>query len=359
MAERTNAQLLKSCEVQASVGSNPTPSAHSSRAEVGVSNRDKTPAGLAGRQLHFTRRASSPYCISVLFIVAFGPSVSGLISPSLPPGFWWFFGPEDRLGGRSSANGRGSRVHRRKTPCSAAYAARHSYPSIDGRGALHEGPSTSIPRIATMTAALRASYEKSLAPQSICAETTFERYAFRYRCLLRHCIPGLSAGSGISAYSGRKRDDQGTGIGTGAQLSGGEQHRQWASTKVTSGAPAGSAVDPPRARGQTAAKARAQTGAETCPGQVDPDSPGHPARILRPRRCGHSGAAGWLGWRAQAKNRLGPVAQFERAAPCRPRPTSTRTRPRRPMAPTPSPPPPPSRSRGPTPPSRRPARARW
>ena len=28
MAERTNAQLLKSCEVQASVGSNPTPSAH-------------------------------------------------------------------------------------------------------------------------------------------------------------------------------------------------------------------------------------------------------------------------------------------------------------------------------------------
>jgi hypothetical protein len=27
MAERTNAQLLKSCEVQASVGSNPTPSA--------------------------------------------------------------------------------------------------------------------------------------------------------------------------------------------------------------------------------------------------------------------------------------------------------------------------------------------
>ncbi len=31
MAERTNAQLLKSCEVQASVGSNPTPSAQSSR----------------------------------------------------------------------------------------------------------------------------------------------------------------------------------------------------------------------------------------------------------------------------------------------------------------------------------------
>src|SRR5579872_6180714 len=35
MAERTNAQLLKSCEVQASVGSNPTPSA---RLDHGLSN---------------------------------------------------------------------------------------------------------------------------------------------------------------------------------------------------------------------------------------------------------------------------------------------------------------------------------
>ena len=34
MAERTNAQLLKSCEAQASVGSNPTPSAAADRAHL-------------------------------------------------------------------------------------------------------------------------------------------------------------------------------------------------------------------------------------------------------------------------------------------------------------------------------------